>query len=160
MGENDKWKGYKEASFIKLLELFGGDTVNYTASAYRFSNPERNHLNTDNTVDPSHPILSALEKQAQFYELSGEAQKRASLPSMNLLGGYAYRGTGINPMGPNREHGKTVLIITPIIFSWVSVSLGILPAFAPTISKEKSSLKKLKVKNCCTHNTSRLCEPT
>lgn len=99
MGENDKWKGYKDAAFIKLLELYAGDTVNYTASAYRFSNPERNYLNINNTVDPSHPILNALDKQAQFYAVSGEAQKRASLPSMHLLGGYAYRGTGINPNG-------------------------------------------------------------
>ncbi|WP_158858937.1 TolC family protein [Lunatibacter salilacus] len=99
MGENDKWKGYKEAAFIKLLELYAGDTINYIASTYRFSNPERNHLNINNTVDPSHPILNALDKQAQFYAVSGEAQKRASLPSLHLLGGYAYRGTGINSNG-------------------------------------------------------------
>lgn len=100
MGENDKWKGYKEAAFIKLLELYAGDSVvNYAASAYRFSNPERNHLKINNTVNSSHPILNALDKQAQYYAVSGEAQKRASLPSLHLLGGYAYRGTGINSNG-------------------------------------------------------------
>lgn len=99
LGENDKWKGYREAAFIKLLELNAGDTINYIASAYRFSNQERNNLNFNNRVDPSHPILSALDKQAQFFALSGKAQKRASLPSLHLLGGYAFRGSGINSTG-------------------------------------------------------------
>src|SRR5690606_7700821 len=99
MGEHDKWLGFKNAAYIKLLELYGNDTVNYTASAGRFGNPAENGLNKVNTINPTHPILDALDKQSEYYTLSGEAQKRSSLPSINLLGGYAYRGTGISPNG-------------------------------------------------------------
>lgn len=99
MGEYDKWNGFKNAAYIKLLELYGDDTVNCTASANRFDNPAENSLNKVNTINPSHPILDALDKQSEYYTLSGEAQKRSSLPSINLLGGYAYRGTGISPNG-------------------------------------------------------------
>jgi len=98
-GEYDKWKGLKSASFIKLLELYGGDTVDYAASANRFSNPIESGMYEQNTISPLHPILHALDKQTEYYIRSGEAQKRAVWPSMRLLGGYAYRGTGINPNG-------------------------------------------------------------
>ncbi len=99
MGERDKWNGFKEASYIKLLELYSNDGINYTASARRFSNPINNNLAVINTINLSHPILDVLDKQSQYYTLSGEAQKKAALPSLRLLGGYAYRGTGINPNG-------------------------------------------------------------
>ena len=99
MGEHDKWYGFKNASYIKLLELYGNDTIDFTASINRFGNPIESGLNKLNTINPSHPILDALDKQSEYYTLSGEAQKRASLPSINLLGGYAYRGTGISPNG-------------------------------------------------------------
>jgi len=99
MGERDKWDGSKNASLIKLLELYGRDTVDYGKSAHRFSNPKKDRLSTKHHIDRSHPILHALHKHATYYMLRGEAQKKASLPSINLLGGYAYRGTGISPNG-------------------------------------------------------------
>lgn len=99
MGEHDKWNGFRNASFIKVLELYGSTTIYYAASAKRFTNPSEHYLNGENTISPSHPILDALDKQSQYYTFSGEAQKRSSLPSLHLLGGYAYRGTGINPNG-------------------------------------------------------------
>jgi len=98
-GEQDKWNGLKNASFIKLFELYGSDDIDYTASASRFGNPEGNYLNRENTISPLHPVLDALDKQSRYYTLSGKAQKRSALPSLRLLGGYAYRGTGINPNG-------------------------------------------------------------
>lgn len=99
MGELDKWSGLKTSSVIKLMELYGEDMVDYTVSAIRFSNPIENQLNGGNSINATHPILDALDKQSQYYALSGEAQKRSSLPSLRLLGGYAYRGTGINTNG-------------------------------------------------------------
>ena len=99
MGEQDKWIGSKNASFIKLLELYGGETVNYKASTIRYSDPTENYADSGNTINLSHPILNTLDKQSQYFTLSGQAQKRASLPSVNFLGGYAYRGTGIGPNG-------------------------------------------------------------
>ena len=99
MGEYDKWNGVKSASFIKLLELYGGDSVDFSASAIRFIDPLGNQQNNGSIIQASHPIFEALDRESEYYTLSGEAQKRASLPSFNLLGGYAYRGTGIQPDG-------------------------------------------------------------
>ncbi|HSP40122.1 MAG TPA: TolC family protein [Gillisia sp.] len=99
MGEHDKWIGYKNASIIKLLELYGGESVNYEASTNRFTDPTENYSNGLTTIDLSHPILNTLDKQSQYFALSGEAQKRASLPALSFLGGYAYRGTGIGANG-------------------------------------------------------------
>jgi outer membrane protein TolC len=99
MGEYDKWNGFKNASLIKLLELYGEETVAYTTSVERFRNPSAMNLNGESTINSSHPILNALDKQSEYYTLSGQAQKRASLPSISILGGYAHRGTGISPNG-------------------------------------------------------------
>ncbi|MEC3880323.1 TolC family protein [Parapedobacter sp. 10938] len=99
MGERDKWTGFRQAAYFKVLELYGDDTVDYIASAIRFGHPAPQAFNELNRIHPRHPILDALDKQSDYYTLSGEAQKKASLPSLNLLGGYAYRGTGIGPNG-------------------------------------------------------------
>jgi len=99
MGEYDKWTGFTHAAYIRLLELYGGDTVLYAASAIRFIHPVPNVSGDVVLVNSRHPILDALDKQDRYYTLSGHAQKRASLPSVHLLSGYAYRGTGIGPDG-------------------------------------------------------------
>lgn len=99
MGEYDKWSGFKNASFIKLVELYGDQSLDYTASTVRFTNPPRTYTSSEKFVNPSHPVLEALDRRSEYYILSGKAQKRASLPSISLLGGYAYRGTGIHPNG-------------------------------------------------------------
>lgn len=98
-GELARWKGLANAALIKLIELSGDHALKYTASAHRFSSPAPHHLNEENDINPSHPILDALDRQSRYYALAGEAQKKSALPSIRLLGGYAYRGTGINPNG-------------------------------------------------------------
>lgn len=98
MGEHDKWSGLEKAAFLRLLELYGGDTVDYAVSASRFTNPIEKYP-TGKAISKSHPILQALDQQSQYYSLSAQVQKRSSMPSLRLLGGYAYRGTGINPNG-------------------------------------------------------------
>ncbi|HLU90828.1 MAG TPA: TolC family protein, partial [Cyclobacteriaceae bacterium] len=52
IGEHDKWSGLAKAAFIKLLELYGADTVDYAVSADRFSNPPEKYP-TGNTVNPA-----------------------------------------------------------------------------------------------------------
>ncbi|WP_426791500.1 TolC family protein [Sphingobacterium sp. WOUb80] len=99
LGEQEKWTGQKNAAYVKLLELYGNDTVNYAASAGRFGNFTEIGLNKVRSINPEHPVLDALNEQAQYYASSGQAQMKAALPSFNLLGGYAYRGTGISPNG-------------------------------------------------------------
>ena len=99
MGEHDKWDGFKEAAYIKLLELYGDDSIDYGASEKRFINPPKNNIYEENSIKPGHPVLKVLDKQTNYYTYSAEAQTRASLPSLSLLGGYGFRGTGINSNG-------------------------------------------------------------
>lgn len=98
LGEHDKWYGVRNASYIKLMELYGDDTIDYSASARRFGNPPKMVLNTENTIN-DHPILETMDKQSAYYTLSGQSQMKAALPSLRVMGGYAYRGTGIYPDG-------------------------------------------------------------
>lgn len=99
MGEYDKWYGLTRASLIRLVELYGKDTVHYRASAGRFSNPPGNYVNGESTLSSLHPALDVLDKQYRYYRLNGEVQKKSAWPSLRLLGGYAYRGSGIDPNG-------------------------------------------------------------
>ncbi|SFI78031.1 TolC family protein [Myroides guanonis] len=99
LGDFDKWEGFKNASIIKLLELYGEEIFDYTSSIDRFNNPPIYNLYQRDTVSLLHPILESLDNQSEYYSLSGKVLKRESLPSINLMGGYAYRGTGINPDG-------------------------------------------------------------
>lgn len=149
MGEHDKWYGFKNAAYIKLLELYGNDTINYTVSADRFSNPAENGLNKVNIINPSHPILDALDKQFEYYTLSGEAQKRSSLPSVHLLGGYAYRGTGIGSNGTVSGEWKdgfsntTNNFLAGIGITWNLTSLHTNRMKGEQLFKEAESIKLL-----------------
>ncbi|MGV8879626.1 MAG: TolC family protein [Sphingobacteriaceae bacterium] len=98
LGELDQWLGSRSASIIKVMELYGGDSLTYAAAVERFAAaPAQDYKGAQLTIDPAHPILKALDRQSDYYALSGEAIKSSALPSVNLLGGYAYRGTGIHP---------------------------------------------------------------
>src|SRR5690554_2463533 len=50
-------------------------------------------------INASHPVLTAIDAQRQNLEHLGKSEGNTALPSFNLLGGYAYRGTGISPDG-------------------------------------------------------------
>ena len=125
LGDVDQWTGFKNASVIKVLELYGGETLAYTAAAKRFSNVGTQVVNdTPQLINASHPVLTALEKQSLYYTLSAEAMKRSALPSVSLMVGYAYRGTGIQPNGnvsgawKNGFNNGTNNFLTGIGLSW------------------------------------------
>lgn len=99
MGEHDKWYGLTRAAFVKLSELYGNDNIDYKTSSDRFNTLTQNLAKRPNSINPSHPILDAWNKQSEYYTHSAEAQKRSTLPSLRLLGGYAYRGTGLASNG-------------------------------------------------------------
>lgn len=102
LGEQDKWEGLKEAALYKLVELYGERDLDYAASTQRFPQPAL-FYSGGKALGSNHPVLEALEQHSQYYEFSGEAQKRSSLPSLRLLGGYSVRGSGINPEGSVSE---------------------------------------------------------
>lgn len=97
--EQDKWNGYKKASYIKLLELYGAEEIDYSQSVQRFVAPTDRNLESNTTINSSHPQLQTLQNQADYFTFSGEAQKRSSLPSLHLIGGYSYRTAGIDSDG-------------------------------------------------------------
>lgn len=96
LSEQDKWNGFLQASLTKVRELYGKDSVYYLTSASRFAKPVAITLQEDSSIDASNPVLQVLKQQSLVYTLNGKAEKNASLPSLHLMGGYAYRGTGIN----------------------------------------------------------------
>lgn len=92
----NKWNGYKSASSIKLQELYGADVGDYSSSLLRFTASSGYALKSETSISTSHPDLETLNQETAYLRFSSEAQKRTALPSLHLIGGYAYRGTGIN----------------------------------------------------------------
>lgn len=95
MGANENLKGKKQAALIQLLELTNGKEANYLGSVTQFLNPLDDSLNKITEIDPAHPILTTLDEQRKSLDYRGKSEARAALPSINLIGGYAYRGVGI-----------------------------------------------------------------
>ncbi len=100
IGEFDKWKGLHEANLVKVSELTNEAPFEYKSSVKRFMAAEKFTGDAgEQVVSSLHPILVALGKQADFYKLSSDVEKKKALPSLRFLGGYAYRGAGINSKG-------------------------------------------------------------
>lgn len=99
VGDNEKLQGEKQAAVIQLLELTSGERANYLASVPHFLSPMGISLNKASEINPDHPLLTALEDQRKNLDYRGKSEARAALPSINLIGGYAYRGTGIGDDG-------------------------------------------------------------
>ncbi len=99
LGENDNLQGSKNAAFIRLSELNGSDRINYSNSAKNFLNPNVATASPNPSATNEHPYLQVLDRQIEYNEITGDAIQRAALPSVKLLGGYAYRGSGINNNG-------------------------------------------------------------
>ncbi len=99
IGDNEKLKGEKRAAIIQLLELTNGKEANYIGSVPRFLDPSEVSLNKATEIDPAHPALTTLDEQRKRLEYRGKSEARAALPSVNLIGGYAYRGVGIGNDG-------------------------------------------------------------
>lgn len=98
LAEKDNWVGNKMESVARLKELHGQEAIDYSYSDSNFSKPEFKDTQLSSAL-PSHPFIEALDKQSAYHESLGSAQKRSALPSLKLMGGYAYRGTGIGAAG-------------------------------------------------------------
>lgn len=149
MGEHDKRTGLAKSAFIKLQELYGRDTVDYAVSTNRFTNPTEKYPSGGKTINPSHPVLDALDKQSEYYSLSGQVQAKASMPSVRLLGGYAYRGTGVNPNGTASDvwkdgfNNRTSNLLAGIGITWNITSLRTNGLKSKALDKEAESTKLL-----------------
>lgn len=99
MGDHEHLKGKKQAALIQLLELTNGKEANYLASVPHFLDPLAEALDKTTEIDPSHPLLTAVDQQRQSLDYQGKSTAKEALPSVHLIGGYAYRGTGIGDDG-------------------------------------------------------------
>lgn len=99
VAENEKLKGRKQAALTKLYELTGTLEVDYEPSLSHFLDPNTIAMEKSDGINSDHPILTSIDAQRQSLEYLGKSEGSAALPSVNLLGGYAYRGTGISPDG-------------------------------------------------------------
>ncbi|HLU88706.1 MAG TPA: TolC family protein, partial [Cyclobacteriaceae bacterium] len=105
-GEHDKWQGLEQAASIYLQELFSGESVDLNISPNRLIRPTASLSFGKKAMARSHPVLDVLDQQARYYSLMGQVQTKSRLPSLRFLGGYAFRGTAINPEGTASEAWK------------------------------------------------------
>lgn len=98
LGEADRLGGSRQAALINLSELLNADTSFNKAPLTKITVPP-GFLSPQTTLNIAHPMLMLLNEQSAYYELSSAFQKRSSLPSLKLLGGYAFRGSGIDEGG-------------------------------------------------------------
>lgn len=99
LGENEKIRGQKEAAMIKLLELTGDDRVSVQTVMPNFLEPKQILTEPSRQIDLNHPALQTMVEAEEYLKYSSKAHKAAALPSIHLMGGYAYRGTGIGREG-------------------------------------------------------------
>ncbi|QAA81788.1 TolC family protein [Aequorivita sp. H23M31] len=99
IGDNEKLQGEKQAALIQLLELTSGNQASYINSVPSFLNPMAVSLNKANEVNSSHPVLTSLDEHRKRLDYQSKSEARAALPSIKLIGGYAYRGVGIGEDG-------------------------------------------------------------
>lgn len=106
LGEQEKLKGQKQAALVKLQELLSTDSLVIKKGTSNFLNPQIIGSDQNNKIKRSHPLLQSIEESKKQLEYSGKSQKSAALPSVNLLGGIAYRGTGIGEDGVVSDNWK------------------------------------------------------
>ena len=99
IGDNEKLQGERQSASIQLMELTSGNQTNYQNSVPSFLNPMEVSLNKAAEINSSHPVLNLLDEQRKRLNYQGKSEARAALPSINLIGGYAYRGVGIGEDG-------------------------------------------------------------
>lgn len=98
-GDYDQLDGKLQASWFKLLELLPVDSLDHSLSLGQFTNPILEGNTKKQSIVASHPLLEVINKQSDYLMLREQVERRASLPSLHLLGGYSYRGTGIDTHG-------------------------------------------------------------
>lgn len=98
IGENENLRGKYSAALVKLNELTESAENNYRNSISSFLDP-KSAVSTENSQRNSHPFLNSLEEDQRRLEHLSKSESNAALPSLKILGGYAWRGTGIGDDG-------------------------------------------------------------
>ena len=94
----DNWFGKQKASAEKLKEFYSDNFKVEDYQVSHFLDPEKNSSHNEK-VNPSHPFLKSIHQESEYYQTKAETERRSSLPSIKILGGYAYRGSGADSYG-------------------------------------------------------------
>ena len=106
---NDKLEGNSSATLIKLQELSGANAFNFKSALAHFAKPVVFIEERKTLISNSHPILSSLKHQADFYTAKSAIENRALLPSVHFLGGILIEVQASMTMAMYLENGKMVL---------------------------------------------------
>ena len=99
LGDLIQLEGLEEARRLLVLELYGESSIAIKESMQKFMLPRPKMSSAITTPLENHPSLLVLDNQSSYYSLQAEVEKRDALPSLHLLGGYSFRGSGITPQG-------------------------------------------------------------
>lgn len=99
LGDLVQLEGLEEARRLLVLELYGQSSIVFEESMQKFMFPQPKMPLATTTPLENHPALLVLDNQSSYYSLQAEVEKRNALPSLHLLGGYSFRGSGITPQG-------------------------------------------------------------
>ncbi|WP_085471250.1 TolC family protein [Sphingobacterium psychroaquaticum] len=124
-GDQAQWRGARAAEEVRLSELVDSRSIDYEAALHKFFITDEVEGTPGNIPAPGqHPTLVGLELEAMRYALEADVQQRNAYPSIRLLGGYAYRGSSINPQGVVSSHwidgfsNKTNNFLTGVGVTW------------------------------------------
>lgn len=98
LGENENLRGKHSAALVKLQELTNKTESNYQNSIASFLDP-KSLVAPKNSPSSSHPFLNSLGNERERLEFLSRSESNSALPSVKILGGYAWRGTGIGNDG-------------------------------------------------------------
>lgn len=139
----------QRASLEKLKEFYPQNFNSDDYSVLFFLNPVLNSNSEGNLTIP-HPFLQSLHKESEYYLTKADVQKRSALPSIKVLGGYAYRGTGIDSYGAvsgNLSNGfsnSTNNVLVGLGMTWNVSSLYTNKEKSNMLTKEAERLSHLE----------------
>jgi len=142
LGDNEKLQGEKQAAHIQLLELTDGKETDYLSSVPRFLDPLLVSINQPTAINETHPVLTALDEHRKNLDFQSKSEAREALPSLNLIGGYAIRGAGIENDGTvseNWNHGFSNAVTNGLV--GVGITWNISDLY--TQKQRAGSLRKL-----------------
>jgi len=99
LANKDLWTGNKALAIARLQEIYGPKDLSLSRDNKLFDdrNLQAEGMTTENIDE--HPLLTVFSKAATYHQLVAKEQKKASRPSIKLMAGYAFRGSGISPQG-------------------------------------------------------------
>lgn len=94
----DNLDGLLSSAGEKMKEFSRKDVDTTKVVSFSFLRPS-GVFEGENLQNNLHPFIQMLQYEAEYYQKKSEIQKKTVMPSVKALGGYSYRGSGINSDG-------------------------------------------------------------